>query len=75
MSYESEQMQNLKNAIRQEIPQLTKEIKIQNMLKLVELSNGKYNVLTDEEKLEILKYIKNEMNEEIDIHKKSLFFE
>lgn len=59
MSYDGEQMQNLKIAIREEIPKLKEQIYLSNLLKLVELSKGELDVLSLDEKREILIWIKD----------------
>lgn len=60
MSFEAEQIQNLKIAIKREFPSLSEQIEINNLLRLVEISenNKELKILSNEEKLEILECVK-----------------
>ena len=71
MSFEADQIQSLRIAIRDEFPslreeirELNREIKINNIFKMIELdnSNPELNLFTNEEKVELLRQVKNEMN-------------
>ena len=63
MSFEAEQIQNLKIAIKREFPSLSEQIEINNLLRLVEISenNKELKILSNEEKLEILEYVKTKI--------------
>lgn len=72
MSYQEEQIQNLRITINREFPKLneslkeyTRELKVQNMLKLIEL-----DVFTSEEKKEILINLKNQYKKSSTIKKR-----
>ena len=63
MSFEAEQIQNLKIAIKREFPSLSEQIEINNLLRLVEISenNKELKILSEEEKLEILECVKTKI--------------
>ncbi len=63
MSFEAEQIQNLKIAIKREFPSLSEQIEINNLLRLVEISenNKELKILSNEEKLEILECVKTKI--------------